>query len=521
MTSSAASDSASAAAPVAPSVTTPPRVFGTIAEFNPKSDNVSTYLERLELYFEANQVEEDRKVPTLLTVMGATTYDTLWSLLAPTPPQEKTFGELLEALRKHFDPEPLVIAERFRFYQRLQKQDESIADFIADLHRLSIKCEFGDFLDQALRDRFVCGIHSQAIQKKLLAEAKLTIQRAQEIALGMESTDKDSKDLKGPAAGDSGTRSAEATVYTTSSTKGTVKEKPCSRCGRRHAEKSCKFKDAICHRCGKRGHIAPVCRSGSPTSHVSKKTDRSYPSRKGRRGGTKWLETDFENQSVPLWTLQGDVPRPPILVDLTVNETPVKFELDTGAAVSVMGETMFRQLFSKLRLRRSPVRLRTYTGQYMKTIGEVSVHVAYRDKEPKTLTLVVVKGGGPALLGRDWLKHFVLDWGHIKTILRENNTLQELLSEFADVFRDELGTITPMEAKLVVPSTVTPKFHRPRPVPYALRPQVEQELDRLERVGVLERTDHSDWAAPVVTVPKKDGQGTNLRGLSSYDQPCP
>lgn len=108
-------------------------------------------------------------------------------------------------------------------------------------------------------------------------------------------------------------------------------------------------------------------------------------------------------------------------------------------------------------------------------------------------------------MGRDWLKHFVLDWGHIKTILRENNTLQELLFEF-DVFRDELGTITPMEAKLVVPSTVTPRFHHPRPVPCALRPQVEQELDRLERVGVVERADHSDWAAPVVTVPKKDGQ---------------
>ena len=86
MTSSAASDSASAAAPVAQSVTTPPQMFGTISEFNPKSDNVSTYLERLELYFEVNQVEEDRKVLALLTVMGATAYDTLWSLLAPTPP---------------------------------------------------------------------------------------------------------------------------------------------------------------------------------------------------------------------------------------------------------------------------------------------------------------------------------------------------------------------------------------------------------------------------------------------------
>ena len=44
---------------------------------------------------------------------------------------------------------PLVIGERFRFYQRCQRTDESIADFIADLRRLSISCDFGEFLEQA------------------------------------------------------------------------------------------------------------------------------------------------------------------------------------------------------------------------------------------------------------------------------------------------------------------------------------------------------------------------------------
>jgi hypothetical protein len=65
---------------------------------------------------------------------------------------------------------------------------------VADLRRLSIKCEFGEFLDQA---RFVCGVRSEAIQKKLLVEADLSIKRAQEIAQGMELADKNSKDLKG------------------------------------------------------------------------------------------------------------------------------------------------------------------------------------------------------------------------------------------------------------------------------------------------------------------------------------
>ena len=42
-----------------------PRILGRLTEFNPQSDNISSYLERLELYFEANAIEDARKVPVL------------------------------------------------------------------------------------------------------------------------------------------------------------------------------------------------------------------------------------------------------------------------------------------------------------------------------------------------------------------------------------------------------------------------------------------------------------------------
>ena len=106
---------------------------------------------------------------------------------------------LLTALRSHFEPKLLVIVERFRFYQRVQKAGESMADFIADLHRLTIHCEFEDFLDQALPDRFVCGLKSEAIEKRLLTERDLTMTHAQEIACSMELADSNAKDLKSKA----------------------------------------------------------------------------------------------------------------------------------------------------------------------------------------------------------------------------------------------------------------------------------------------------------------------------------
>ena len=95
-----------------------------------------------------------------------------------------------------------------------------------------------------------------------------------------------------------------------------------------------------------------------------------------------------------------------------------------------------------------------------------------------------------------------MDWSSIKSVQTE---LGQLLTKHEAVFRPELGTMKGIQAHLDVESTAQPKFHKPRPAPYALRTPIEQELKRLEETGVLERVAHADWAAPIVPVLKPDG----------------
>lgn len=135
---------------------------------------------------------------------------------------------------------------------------------MAELRRLSTHCKFGAFLDEALRDRLVCGLRSEPIQKKLLTEADLTLTKAIDLSVGMEAADKNAKSLKGP----------DAAVNRV-----TPKQKACYRCGRTsHDQSECKFREAECHNCGKRGHIAPVCRSPKkrPTRR-NRQTPRNTP----------------------------------------------------------------------------------------------------------------------------------------------------------------------------------------------------------------------------------------------------
>ena len=64
--------------------------------------------------------------------------------------------QVVEHLNKHYDPKPLVIAERFKFHKRNQQADESIAEYCARLRKHASTCQFGTCLDEALRDRLVC-----------------------------------------------------------------------------------------------------------------------------------------------------------------------------------------------------------------------------------------------------------------------------------------------------------------------------------------------------------------------------
>ena len=104
--------------------------IGTLEEFKSNCD-WSIYSERLEQYFNANYVDEARKVSVLITVIGPEVYKTLRDLCDPVLPQNKTYAELCEILRKHFSPQISVFKERRIFYELKQQVNETISQWCA------------------------------------------------------------------------------------------------------------------------------------------------------------------------------------------------------------------------------------------------------------------------------------------------------------------------------------------------------------------------------------------------------
>ncbi len=69
--------------------------------FQPENETIAAYLERVELYYEANDIEAAKKVSILLTSIGDKTYTLLRNHFAPAKPSIKSYADVEAALKNH------------------------------------------------------------------------------------------------------------------------------------------------------------------------------------------------------------------------------------------------------------------------------------------------------------------------------------------------------------------------------------------------------------------------------------
>ena len=200
---------------------------------------------------------------------------------------------------------------------------------------------------------------------------------------------------------------------------------------------------------------------------------------------------------------------PPLKVCLQVDECEIPMEIDTGASMSIMSEDTYRKIWPTRKLEVSNVKLQTYSKEPLPVVGAQNVQVYY-EGQSASLPLIVVKGDGPTLLGRNWLGTIRIDW--CKIHYTPSAGLQNLLEKYDTVFQDKLGSFKGRQAKIEVDPDPIPHFCKARTLPYSMRAKVEEEIDRLVSEGILEPVEYADWAAPVVAVLKSDRKSIRLCG---------
>ncbi|XP_068148358.1 uncharacterized protein [Drosophila tropicalis] len=118
---------------------------------------------------------------------------------------------------------------------------------MAALRTLAVDCKFGAALDRMLRDRFVCEMKDEGLQKSLLAEADLTIQRAMDRATSSEAAAHSAWVMRNTAESTESIHEVQTNAI-----------RP-SRPNQHH--QLCPHRNTVCHACHRAGHLQRVCRS--------------------------------------------------------------------------------------------------------------------------------------------------------------------------------------------------------------------------------------------------------------------
>ena len=110
--------------------------IGQIQPFDPANERISTYLERAELFFQANGIEGDKKVPVLLSIIGETH-------VKDSGPVDTSFSEALRTKTGSNCREISVSPKE-------PAPTETVAEYEAELWRLVTHCAFGDYLSETI-----------------------------------------------------------------------------------------------------------------------------------------------------------------------------------------------------------------------------------------------------------------------------------------------------------------------------------------------------------------------------------
>ena len=180
--------------------------------------------------------------------------------------------EIAAFMDAQYDPKRFIVRERFRFWSEMQrKPGETVQELAARTRQDAVKCDFSgikDPQDEAMRTRFICSVGNEAVLKAIfkVPDKELTFAKAIDVAQETEDAARVAKETvygsrKDPVlkVQDFKEKSRNQRAYHKTFNNDLPKGiRP--RYGQSDSQASvCKFKDAQCRYCKKKGHIERVC----------------------------------------------------------------------------------------------------------------------------------------------------------------------------------------------------------------------------------------------------------------------
>lgn len=442
--------------------------------------------------------EEAVQVSTLIYCMGPKAEDVFASLGLSTE-EQKVYSKVVDKITSYFIPKVNVIYERARFHQRVQQNGEEVESFVTDLHKLAEKCSFGTFKEESIRDRIVVGILNKNLSERLQMDSGLTLSSVTEKVIQSEQVHSQQSTVQGMAQrnvslvkSDVKQKQQTKNRFQSSQRRPPEKKQPCYRCGyTQHltTDSRCPAIDVVCNKCGKNGHFQRCCKSGDRV----KVSENRHKTSSNKSIGVLFLGSVSKTGFNSKWTAKIVIGS-----DKLGRGQEILFTLDSGADVSCIPESVFKPSMGQLC--DVSIQATGAGGHSLNIVGKFNSSLTYNDRTINS-DVYVIKGLKRPLLGRDEIEKLKL-----LQRISEVSCETKWKKSYSHLF-DGLGTISGDYHLSLVSDAEPYAVSVPRRVALPLLPKVQSALENMQNMNIIEPvTQPTDWCAPMVVVPKPNGE---------------
>jgi len=435
-----------------------------------------------------------------------------------TATQRASYAAVVKKFDEHFGVRKNVIYERAKFNTRRQQPGETGDQYILALYTLAESCSYSTRaqMEQEIRDRLVVGIRDVQLSKKLQLDPTLDLDKAKKLIRQTEAVQEQTKKLAGASPGDSrenpvvvdamsgrGSHAPSKNFrrrhqqHSHQQSRQPKQSSQCTRCGKKpsHPRAECPANDATCHRCSKRGHFSSQCRTKQKNIlQVRLGAQEDTPRQPAKQPAPTQFDCGF------LDAVRDSAERPEAWTnDILVGKHSLQFKLDTGAEVTAISYSSYRQLQGVNLTRTSKILLGPDRSN-LEVEGQFTETLAYGERESEQ-TVYVIRGLKSNLLGLPAIEALQL----VARLDSVDSYRERIIADYPQLFQG-LGTLGEPCDIHVDPEAKPLAIFTPRRVPFPIRDKVKEELMRMESQGVISKIqDPTPWCAGMVAVPKSSG----------------